>query len=237
MSYLYPKVTGETVFVKDPETGKVVLLDTLLIKFWTAITTLQTMVATISSQQEADKYPIGAGCWWWGKSPTGEVGEEDYDPGNIPTGWLIMDGTSLTKTVYPELYSKIGIQFGGEAAGTTFAIPNVIASSRFIRASLKAGTTQIDAIRNIYGYLYRCVADPSTYGSEETKGGRGAMQRVDTGANGFDGGSNKFWSIEFSANKNFGSPTNSYKNPMAGHANGTDIHPYNISSIPIIRVA
>ena len=26
-------------------------------------------------------------------------------------------------------------------------------------------------------------------------------------------------------------------NPMAGHANGTDIHPYNISSIPIMKVA
>ena len=221
MSYLYPKVTGETVFVKDPETGKVVLLDTLLIKFWTAITTLQTMVATISSQQEADKYPIGAGCWWWGKSPTGEVGEEDYDPGNIPTGWLIMDGTSLTKTVYPELYSKIGIQFGGEAAGTTFAIPNVIASSRFIRASLKAGTTQVDAIRNITGSVkyIQFIADT-------VRSGCFSLNALTTYTSAWDGSTERPNELLFNAATGMSS----------GHTD-TEIRPVNISSIPIIRVA
>ena len=223
MPYSYPKVTGETVFVKDPETGKVVLLDTLLIKFWTAITTLQAMVATISSQQEADKYPIGAGCWWWGKSPTGKPGESDYTPGNIPTGWLIMDGTSLTKTVYPELYSIIGIQFGGTDDGATFSIPNVIASSRFIRASLKAGATQVDAIRNITASA-NIVSENNNAGYVGSCSGAFARSGY---VSGFVGD----WLQHGSSYK-----TLSFN---ASRVVDTDdeVRPKNISSIPIIRVA
>lgn len=44
--------------------------------------------------------------------------------------------------------------------------------------------------------------------------------------------SEDLYTLSFSANAG-----NATDNPMAGHANGDDIHPYNISMIPIIIVS
>ena len=218
MSYTYPKVTGETVFAKDPADGKVKLLDTIIQLLRTADTDISEAVETLSSKLNLDRCPIGASMWWWGTAA------------NIPTGWIIMDGSSLPVATYPELYAIIGTAYGGDA--TNFNVPDLITERRFIRANNAAGEEEEDAIRNITAYLYRCIADPSTYGSEETKGGRGAIRRENTGANGFDGGSNAFWSIRFDASQDY----YDYGNPTHGHTGG-EIKPINTTGIPILRVA
>lgn len=52
-----------------------------------------------------------------------------------------------------------------------------------------------------------------------------------TKTDGYVGNNGGTWSRNIPFNANNG---NKEDNPMAGHANGTDIHPYNISYLPLI---
>jgi hypothetical protein len=54
-----------------------------------------------------------------------------------------------------------------------------------------------------------------------------------TNTTGVASGYYRYFSVSFSADQDY----TYYGNPMAGHANGSDIHPYNISLVPIIFVS
>ena len=43
---------------------------------------------------------------------------------NLPTGWMICDGSALSRTEYSQLFDVIGISFGAGDGSTTFNIPN-----------------------------------------------------------------------------------------------------------------
>jgi len=64
--------------------------------------------------------PIGASCEWW-------------VPNFVPAGWVYMNGTSLSRTVYPTLFSLIGVTYGANDAAT-FKVPNVCESFTVGRA-------------------------------------------------------------------------------------------------------
>lgn len=55
---------------------------------------------------------------------------------NIPSGFLKCDGSSVSKSDYPELYAVIGDTFG-EGTETTFKLPDLIA--KFIRGAGTSG--------------------------------------------------------------------------------------------------
>lgn len=46
-----------------------------------------------------------------------------YGAATAPTGWLLADGTTVTKQNYPELFTVIGYTYGG--AGDNFDLPTV----------------------------------------------------------------------------------------------------------------
>jgi phage-related tail fiber protein len=48
-----------------------------------------------------------------------------------PTGWLICDGSLISRTVYIDLFSAIGTTFGSGDGATTFALPDL--RGEFIR--------------------------------------------------------------------------------------------------------
>ena len=220
----YPKTTGELVSVKDSADGQIKLLDSVIQLLRTADTDISATVETLSGKLNLDRCPIGASMWWWGTIA------------NIPTGWIIMDGSSLPVATYPELYAIIGTAYGGDA--TNFNVPDLITERRFIRADNVAGEEEIDTIRNIKGelqlfpnenYGFRSIINDYSgafYGylsstqTTQCLDSRGGGQPYSTG-------------IEFDANANGSASTN----PIFGHADGDDIHPYNISAIPIMKVA
>lgn len=43
---------------------------------------------------------------------------------NIPTGWLVCDGSAISRTEYAELFAVIGTQYGSGDGSTTFNLPN-----------------------------------------------------------------------------------------------------------------
>ena len=47
----------------------------------------------------------------------------DYD--NIPTGWLLCDGSTVSTTTYAALYAKTGVKYGNSGGAGTFDLPNL----------------------------------------------------------------------------------------------------------------
>lgn len=67
--------------------------------------------------------PIGSTIWWNTPTP--------------PSGYLIENGASVSKTTYPLLFDAIGYTFGG--SGDSFNLPNTI--SKFVRGGTSPGNT------------------------------------------------------------------------------------------------
>lgn len=158
--------------------------------------------------------PAGTVIWYSGKS--------------LPSGYLVCNGQSLNKTTYANLFNAIGYTYGG--SGNNFNVPNLSdGNGRFIRATTdfsKVGTKQDDAIRNITGR--------TSTGSSNTNynGTAGAFYQGSTKESSI--GSLSDWGSRYTYRFDANSDNRSMGNPMAGHANGADIHPYNISLVPLI---
>ena len=71
-----------------------------------------------------------------------------------PDGTLVADGSEVSRASYPELFAKIGTQYGEGDGVTTFALPDWRDEfPRFSGSTRVVGTKQGDAIRNMTGYI------------------------------------------------------------------------------------
>lgn len=66
-----------------------------------------------------------------------------------PEGYLICNGAAVSRTIYANLYAKIGDTYGAGDGLTTFNLPNLI--DRFIQGASTAGTTVEAGLPNIIG--------------------------------------------------------------------------------------
>jgi microcystin-dependent protein len=58
--------------------------------------------------------------------PTVPVGSlQAYAGANAPYGWLLCDGSAVSRTSYPDLYSALGTAYGAGDGSTTFNIPDM----------------------------------------------------------------------------------------------------------------
>jgi microcystin-dependent protein len=55
--------------------------------------------------------------------PSGSVSL--YAGATAPTGWLLCDGSAVSRTTYAELYAVVGDQYGSGDGSTTFNVPNL----------------------------------------------------------------------------------------------------------------
>jgi microcystin-dependent protein len=58
-----------------------------------------------------------------GQTPPGVISQ--YAGSSAPTGWLICDGTAVSRSTYASLFSVIGTTYGSGDGSTTFALPNL----------------------------------------------------------------------------------------------------------------
>lgn len=80
-------------------------------------------------------------------TPSGVV--EYFAGTSVPTGYLLCDGSAVSRTTYAALFSAIGTTHGSGDGSTTFNLPNEVTSNRFRRASggsLSVGNTQSDNV-------------------------------------------------------------------------------------------
>ena len=90
----------------------------------------------------------------------------------VPDGYLLTDNSAVSRTVYSELFAKIGTIYGSGDGSTTFNLPSFDLLGTFLRGSgsnaSALGILQTDAIRNISGEFH-------AYGMTNNDLGRNAV--------------------------------------------------------------
>ena len=166
------------------------------------------------------RLPAGSLIWFAGKRA------------QKPKYTLVCDGAAVSRTTYADLFAAIGTIYGAGDGSTTFNLPNLMDAGDdgtlgyFIRAAVddaSIGTKQEDAIRNITGRNQTCDGGNRVAGAISLGSASGALY-------GTGGSQWKFYNAAFDANQNYSNGAN----PMAGHANGADIHPCNFQSLPLV---
>lgn len=87
-------------------------------------------------------------------APTGVV--QAFSGSTIPAGWLLCDGSAVSRTTYASLYACIGTTYGAGNGSTTFNLPNL--TDKFIQGSGTVGTVKAAGLPNITGGLTRSGA-------------------------------------------------------------------------------
>ena len=125
------------------------------------------------------------------------VGEVKAYAGNsTPAGWLLCDGSAVSRTTYARLFEVIGETYGSGDGESTFNLPNLI--DRFVEGSATAGTQKTAGLPNITG---------SFRSSSGGWGGFNSINGVFRGDNVFDGtptgvkGYQNYQVIELSASR------------------------------------
>ena len=69
----------------------------------------------------------------------------------LPEGWLLCNGTAVSRETYAALYSAIGDTYGAGDESTTFNLPNL--TDKFIQGNAVAGTEHSAGLPNIEGII------------------------------------------------------------------------------------
>lgn len=83
-------------------------------------------------------------------APTGVV--QAFSGRTTPQGWLLCDGSAVSRTDYAALYAVIGTTYGSGDGSTTFNLPNLI--DKFVEGSTTAGTVKSAGLPNITGSMF-----------------------------------------------------------------------------------
>jgi microcystin-dependent protein len=84
-----------------------------------------------------------------------------YAGNTLPNGWLLCDGSAVSRTDYAELYSVIGDTYGAGDGSTTFNLPNLI--DKFVQGNSVSGTEHSAGLPNITGSFVISEFEGSTY--------------------------------------------------------------------------
>lgn len=140
-----------------------------------AITANPTVKAVLEylNTQSSSSVPTGAICF--------------FATTAIPTGWLLCNGSNVSRTEYAALFAAIGTKFGAGDGKTTFTLPNL--DERFIEGTtdtakvgqyLEAGlpnitgsfATDIEVASTTSGaFFYRGDTDLTTGAANDRYGG------------------------------------------------------------------
>lgn len=79
--------------------------------------------------------------------PTGCV--QAFAGQTTPNGWLLCDGSAVSRVTYAKLFSVIGTSYGSGDGTSTFNLPNLI--DKFVEGSVTSGTVKSAGLPNITG--------------------------------------------------------------------------------------
>lgn len=86
-------------------------------------------------------------------TPTGVV--QAFAGRTTPQGWLLCDGSAVSRTDYAALYAVIGTTYGAGNGSTTFNLPNLV--DKFVEGSATAGTQRNAGLPNITGSITKIM--------------------------------------------------------------------------------
>lgn len=96
-----------------------------------------------------------------------------------PQGWLLCDGSAVSRTDYADLYAVIGDTYGAGDGVDTFNLPNLV--DKFVEGSATAGTEKSAGLPNItgnFGFSTNYTASQPVFYA-----GNGAFQGTDVLSN------------------------------------------------------
>lgn len=146
-----------------------------------------------------------------------------------PAGWLLCDGSAVSRTDYAALFAVIGTTYGSGDGSTTFNLPNLV--DKFIQGNATSGTTKAAGLPNITantyitssnGYSARIIPYPSLNGAFD--GSRSASTPLMTGSSGGTPASDVYNVLAFDA---------SHSNSIYG--NSTTVQPPALTMRYIIK--
>jgi len=76
----------------------------------------------------------------------------DFAGSTAPSGYLVCDGTAVSRTTYSDLFTVIGTTYGAGDGSTTFTLPNLI--DKFKQGSSTIGTYKSAGLPNASGSTY-----------------------------------------------------------------------------------
>lgn len=166
------------------------------------LTNLGLSSGTLDSALIATVIPsmVPVGCMFW------------YCNQNPPVGFLICDGSAISRTNYSQLFAVIGTTFGGGDGSTTFALPNLLA--KFVRGAGSSG-----GYSTSFG-VTREATSLATYLSERSSALYFPVIGNPDKSNSY-GSTNRYNTYEYMGNN-------------SGHYNYY-FRPYNIALTPIIK--
>jgi microcystin-dependent protein len=96
----------------------------------------------------------------YGQIDSFEVGDLKFIAHNvaISDGWLLCDGSAVSRTTYAELFDVIGTTYGVGDGTTTFNLPDY-SDGKFFEGSGTAGTVKSAGLPNITGAIGTVRAD------------------------------------------------------------------------------
>lgn len=130
--------------------------------------------------------------------PTGAL--MGFAGSTAPSGWLVCDGSAVSRTTYADLFARIGSTYGDGDGSTTFNLPDCDGYLPIYDSGATLGDTTDGKAPNITGYFYR---------NAWTRGGGGYANSVSgafTASNnsngrldGGDGSSNSYGRVNLNA--------------------------------------
>ena len=81
--------------------------------------------------------------------PTGSI--QPYAGASIPAGWLLCDGSAVSRTDYAALFAAIGTLYGTGDGSTTFNLPDFTDKTFWGGTAAQAGTVKVAGLPNITG--------------------------------------------------------------------------------------
>lgn len=81
-------------------------------------------------------------------TPTGAILAFAGATGSVPDGWLLCDGTVVSRTVYANLFALVGTVYGAGDGFTTFALPNFRGS---VPVGLDVAQSEFDTLGEVGG--------------------------------------------------------------------------------------
>ena len=82
-------------------------------------------------------------------TPTGSV--LAFAGSTSPAGWLLCDGSAVSRETYAALFAVIGTTYGSGNGSTTFNLPDLV--DRFIQGNATSGTVKSAGLPNITGSI------------------------------------------------------------------------------------
>lgn len=74
--------------------------------------------------------------------------------GTIPSGYLLCDGSAVSRAIYPDLFNLLGETYGAGDGSTTFNLPDFNQAERFAQGSTVAGTVKAAGLPDIKGSFH-----------------------------------------------------------------------------------